>query len=428
MKEKIQILLIGANHSQSKIIRITDEIQRLIDGFNTVKYRDSISFMSLPAVKRSDLSKYISYYKPEIVLFSGHGEDGEGPLFTDDTTFFIPKKQIDTINTLKNYSDFIKIIIFNICESKSIATEVSKFIDCVIGTTISVNDNSAIDFSESFFKSFGNGDTIRISYANAIQQYTTLGGNENHYILENKHDITITNLLDTIDTKLVVEKEKKLKIVEYNIVEFIRNLFEFDIEITILNSNFNLLKEYNILTYRISVPNMRVNRPEILNLIITFPKGYKFHLYFCRSYMLDYSKIPIGEYNQSIQFIQDIDHFFLDSYGLNLNLEKQIPILPLSSSIEEGTNTDFIICLKIVNNFSNVINIKELVLFKYRNFGERHIILRFREDIKILVKDEYIFKKEIDSERYKPYYIGIVYTTINQTNEFFIYSKLPEIP
>ncbi|KKM26420.1 hypothetical protein LCGC14_1584930, partial [marine sediment metagenome] len=214
--------------------------------------------------------------------------------------------------------------------------------------------------------SFGNGDTISISYANAIQQYTTLGGNENHYILENKHDITITNLVDTNETKLVVEKEKKLKIVEYNIVEFIRNLFEFDIEITILNSNFSLLKEYNILTYRFSDPNMRVNRPEILNLKITFPKGYKFHLYFCGSNMLDYSKIPIGEYNQSIQFIQDINHFFLDSYGLNLNLEKQIPILPLTPSIEEGTNTNIIICLKIINNFSNVINIKELVLFKYR--------------------------------------------------------------
>ena len=61
MEKMIKILLIGANYSQSKIIRITEEVQRLIDVFHAAKYRDSISFMSLPALKRSDLSKYISF-------------------------------------------------------------------------------------------------------------------------------------------------------------------------------------------------------------------------------------------------------------------------------------------------------------------------------------------------------------------------------
>ncbi len=165
----MKVLLLGSNCKGSKEILVSNEIRKIRKEFA----HSSIQFIDAPYIKRVDIYEKISEFKPEIVHFSGHGTYKTGPLFNGDE-FLIntPPPLIDQlIKVLKKGKKYIKLIIFNVCESLTIAKKVSEFIDYTIGIKAIGNDECVTAFSKGFYRTLLKKDSIKNAFDNGTTRF-----------------------------------------------------------------------------------------------------------------------------------------------------------------------------------------------------------------------------------------------------------------
>ena len=171
---KITILFIGANYNNQKVIRTEKEFRKIKETISHLPYKNLINVVESFATKRHEITTKIIENKPQIIHFSGHGSLNTGPLFEDDGEIINALDlQIDLVDKLKKYADFVKVIIFNVCESSIIADKTSKFIDFTIGTDETTDDDCAIAFAKGFYKNWGNKDEIRNSISTGNEKYAS---------------------------------------------------------------------------------------------------------------------------------------------------------------------------------------------------------------------------------------------------------------
>lgn len=171
-ENKIPLLILGANYELARReVYISTEVQTIQDSLKRSNFRDNFKITTEPNVMRNQLQPYISQTQPKILLCIGHGTLDDGMLFCDDTPIIIKDYIENTYNVLSNYSDVIKIIILNICQSTKLAEKLKNQTNIVIGTTDDLDDDAAIEFSNIFFNSFANGDSFLTSFKNAQETY-----------------------------------------------------------------------------------------------------------------------------------------------------------------------------------------------------------------------------------------------------------------
>ncbi|WP_371804803.1 NACHT domain-containing protein [Candidatus Lokiarchaeum ossiferum] len=201
----ISILFLGANYSNSKVVRITQENQIIIDKIQESKFTEKIEYHGMTAVRREKIPKYISTYNPFIIHFAGHGSIETGPLYEFDTPSYLNDPIQDTIDTIPTS---IKIVVFNICESEKIVSLLKSKIPIIIGTKTSIDDTPAIEFAGSFYESLANGRSILDSFNFAKRNYdlTTGGSYANPYFLVSRY---CEEKLEKMDIHFLLEKLKK---------------------------------------------------------------------------------------------------------------------------------------------------------------------------------------------------------------------------
>ncbi len=173
-EEKITILFIGANYNRQKVVRTEKEYKAIKETISSLPYRNLIQLIDCFATKRHEIRTKIIKYKPQIIHFSGHGSFNTGPIFDDDDDEIkVHDLQLDLIEKLKDYKKFIKVIVFNICESSTIAEKTSKFIDYTVGTDEATDDDSAIAFTKGFYENWGNRDEIKNSIKAGNDKYAS---------------------------------------------------------------------------------------------------------------------------------------------------------------------------------------------------------------------------------------------------------------
>lgn len=115
------------------------------------------------ASRIEDLVNGLLRYKPQIVHISSHGFSN-GLILEDDNGFPVLIEAGAISNLFRQFSDHIRCIIFNCCESNLIAKELSQYIDYVIGMEGCVLDDSAIVFAENFYNALSFGKNFKESY------------------------------------------------------------------------------------------------------------------------------------------------------------------------------------------------------------------------------------------------------------------------
>jgi hypothetical protein len=101
--------------------------------------------------------------EPTIIHFSGHGNEiGLGFENILGDTRLVTSKSLYRL--LELYKNNITCIIFNACNSKDIACEISKLGIFSIGTNDSISDEIAIAFSIGFYQAIGGEKDIEFSF------------------------------------------------------------------------------------------------------------------------------------------------------------------------------------------------------------------------------------------------------------------------
>ncbi len=149
------IYLVSANPFPERPLKIELEqraILRCLPPSWDIKYA--------PAARISDIVSDLRRYNPDIVHFSAHGSPMDRIVLLDDQGK--PKETSRAImdSLFRVMSGNIRLVVMNACYSKTQAKEIAEFIDCVIGTDNTLNDDNAITFAEQFYEALVAGRAV----------------------------------------------------------------------------------------------------------------------------------------------------------------------------------------------------------------------------------------------------------------------------
>lgn len=160
----IKILFLAANPTDTTRLRLDKESRAIDHALRQSEFRDKFQIQQHWAVQVVDLQGYLLRYQPDIVHFSGHGneeseiilENSEGRQYSVS-----PRSLSQLFSVLK---DNIRCVVLNACYSECQAQAIAEHIECVVGMSKAIGDNSAISFSKAFYQALGFGRNIKTAF------------------------------------------------------------------------------------------------------------------------------------------------------------------------------------------------------------------------------------------------------------------------
>ena len=172
---KIKILFLAANPMDQARLNLGKEYQAISKSLIKIaKLRDSFALAQEFAVNNDTLLQALLDEKPNIVHFSGHGEN-EGIILEDhnSSSYLVPSEAIQELFSI--FSETIECVILNSCFSLEQAKAISKHIPYTIGIKNTISDGESIAFTLGFYKALGSGEPIPSAYKVGIINIKLLG-------------------------------------------------------------------------------------------------------------------------------------------------------------------------------------------------------------------------------------------------------------
>lgn len=160
----IKILFLAANPSETTRLRIDEETRAIDVALRESKYRDMFELEKHTAVRVSDLSRLLLRYQPDIIHFSGHGSSSNEIILEDASGKSHPVSQQALSRLFATLPDNIKCVVLNACYSMPQAEAIAEHIDCVIGMSTAIGDESAISFAANFYQALGYGRDMETAF------------------------------------------------------------------------------------------------------------------------------------------------------------------------------------------------------------------------------------------------------------------------
>lgn len=154
---------------------LEEEIRAVEREFTAAKYREKIKFEQAVAVRPHDLITFVSNSRPAVVHFSGHG---------DVTGIVLRAEHGRPLEvTAEDLRDFfcgrdVELVVLNSCYSESQALLIAEEVNAVVGTTAEIDDEDARLFSAAFYRSLGDGHTVRTALKNGRDNVKMSGGSD----------------------------------------------------------------------------------------------------------------------------------------------------------------------------------------------------------------------------------------------------------
>jgi len=153
----------AARRPDEEFREINEEIQSGAD-------RDSLEIASAWALRTRDLQKAILRHQPQIVHFSGLGDEVQG-IFLEDHTGELQAVDREALAGLfEIFRDTIRVVILNACGSKHQVGAFSQLIDFTIGMNKPISDKAAVVFASSFYRGLAFGRTVEDAFRLAVNQ------------------------------------------------------------------------------------------------------------------------------------------------------------------------------------------------------------------------------------------------------------------
>src|SRR5690349_15714772 len=114
----IRILFVTANPSDTTRLRTDEESRAIDDALRKAEFRDSFELIKHGAIRISDLQGLLLRCRPNIVHFSGHGNEANEIILEDDTGHSYPVS-VDVLSELFYIlKDNVQCVILNACYSE----------------------------------------------------------------------------------------------------------------------------------------------------------------------------------------------------------------------------------------------------------------------------------------------------------------------
>jgi len=126
------------------------------------------------AVKLSEFTDHLLNSKPQIVHFSGHG--GSGAIFFEDELGMATPLSAANLAALIEAVGNIECVVLNACHSANLSAATKAHVKVVIGCDDSIDDDAAITFTRSFYRSLAHGRDYESSFKIAVADVRAQNG------------------------------------------------------------------------------------------------------------------------------------------------------------------------------------------------------------------------------------------------------------
>lgn len=172
---EITVLVLAASPEDEAQLRLDKEIREIELRLRQSEYRDSIRFVPKVARQLTDLIQDLNEVRPDIVHFSGHGNQTE-LAFENAEGRVQPLSNEMLGGLLAATSDRIQLAVFNSCQSSVQAELATDYVRFAIGMEASVEDERAKTFAAQFYNSLGFGKTLAEAFEQAKTQVALTHG------------------------------------------------------------------------------------------------------------------------------------------------------------------------------------------------------------------------------------------------------------
>ncbi|GGK40316.1 hypothetical protein [Nocardia camponoti] len=163
--EKLRLLILGA--SSEGDIRVGREQKRIRAAVESALHRDRIEFDVRPAATAADLLDGISRFRPHVVHFSGHSDEGflEFEKDLDERHTGIDVRAGAFARAIQATDTPPLLVLLNSCNSASqIDDLVAKVVPFAIGMADAIEDADAINYAAQFYAAVANGQSINAAH------------------------------------------------------------------------------------------------------------------------------------------------------------------------------------------------------------------------------------------------------------------------
>jgi len=155
-----RILILAANPRDTNPLKLGEEVKKIQTALKVSRNRDDFEVIQQWEVQVAELQPVLHEYSPQIVHFSGHGDERDGLILVDEQGKARPVSTEALAELFSLFKDTIKCVVLNACYSEVQANAIHESIPIVIGMNQSMADKAAIIFAEGFYRALGENRSI----------------------------------------------------------------------------------------------------------------------------------------------------------------------------------------------------------------------------------------------------------------------------
>lgn len=175
---QIRILFLASNPADTARLRLGDEIRAIDQALQAARFRDRFDLEQQWAVRVGDLQSLLLRYEPDIVHFSGHGSSASEIVLEDADGQSRPVPQEALSQLFALLAANAKCVVLNACFSRSQAEGIAQSVDCVIGMSDAISDETSVVFSASFYRALAYGKSVRTAFDLGVSELDLEGSEE----------------------------------------------------------------------------------------------------------------------------------------------------------------------------------------------------------------------------------------------------------
>jgi hypothetical protein len=164
MNDKVKALFLAANPIETTPLSLDEETRKTRIQIERSQYPDRLELIYEFAVRPDDLLHALNRHRPQLVHFSGHGSRAGELILVSDNGESKPVSPEGVKDLFVALKDNIRVVVFNACNTRTLAESVSEVIDCAIGMNGPIGDQSAIIFAASFYRALGFGRSVQEAF------------------------------------------------------------------------------------------------------------------------------------------------------------------------------------------------------------------------------------------------------------------------
>ena len=163
---KRKLLILAANPRDSTRLRLDEEVRDISEGLKRSRHRDDFEIIQRWAVRPRDFQRAMLEEAPQLVHFSGHGDENAGLYFENEAgkTQRVSGEALASLFKLFAQRSHIECVVLNGCYSQAQATEITAYVPYVVGMQQTVGDQAAIEFAVGFYDALGNGESVDFAF------------------------------------------------------------------------------------------------------------------------------------------------------------------------------------------------------------------------------------------------------------------------